>query len=315
MNGIDVSMYQKDIEFSKIPDVIKYIYIKATEGVNYVDPSFIALYNKVKTTNKLYGFYHFMSEKTDPSQQAIDFYNAIKDKSYILIPVLDIESNTLGRSKTQVTDRALQFLRKFKELSNIDCIVYTYTSFANSYLDKRLSSYKCWIADYNSSQTVKANNVWSNFVGHQYSGSGNITGYNGQIDLNNFSNAIELNNKATVNTNVATTNKAKIVFNVHLRDFQSAYNKVYGKNILVDGLWGTQSNNAVNSVLLKQGSRNDLVAWVQIRISNKISVDGIFGARTKDAVMQYQKAHKLSVDGIVGANTLKAILKQYGVNI
>ena len=315
MNGIDVSMYQKDIEFSKIPDVIKYIYIKATEGVNYVDPSFIALYNKVKTTNKLYGFYHFMSEKTDPSQQAIDFYNAINDKSYSLIPVLDIESNTLGRSKTQVTDRALQFLRKFKELSNIDCIVYTYTSFANSYLDKRLSSYKCWIADYNKSQTVKANNVWSNFVGHQYSGSGRIEGYNGQIDLNNFTSNIELNNKATVNTNVATTSKAKIVFNVHLRDFQSAYNKVYGKNILVDGLWGTQSNNAVNSVLLKQGSRNDLVAWVQIRISNKISVDGIFGARTKDAVMQYQKAHKLSVDGIVGANTLKAILKQYGVNI
>ena len=315
MNGIDVSMYQKDIEFSKIPDVIKYIYIKATEGVNYVDPSFIALYNKVKTTNKLYGFYHFMSEKTDPSQQAIDFYNAIKDKSYILIPVLDIESNTLGRSKTQVTDRALQFLRKFKELSNMDCIVYTYTSFANSYLDKRLSSYKCWIADYNKSQTVKPNYVWNSFVGHQYSGSGSVKGYNGQIDLNNFSNAIELNSKVTVNTNVATTNKAnKIVFNTHLRDFQSAYNKSYNKNILVDGLWGVQSNNAVNSVILKQFMSNDLVGWVQIRIG-KCSVDGIFGPVTKQAVMEYQKSHGLAVDGIVGPNTLKTILKQYGVNI
>ena len=311
MNGIDVSMYQKDIEFSKIPDVIKYIYIKATEGVNYVDPSFIALYNKVKTTNKLYGFYHFMSEKTDPSQQAIDFYNAIKDKSYILIPVLDIESNTLGRSKTQVTDRALQFLRKFKELSNIDCIIYTYTSFANSYLDKRLSSYKCWIADYNKSQTVKANNVWSTFVGHQYSGSGRVEGYNGQIDLNNFTSNVELGSKATVNTNVSTN---KITVNSHLRDFQSAYNRVYSKNILVDGLWGIQSNNAVNSIILKNGSRNDLVGWVQIRIG-KCTVDGIFGPATKQAVMEYQKSHGLAVDGIVGPNTLKTILKQYGVNI
>ena len=315
MNVIDISAYQRDIELNKISSEVKYVYIKATEGMDYIDPALNTLYEKAKNSNKLFGFYHFMSELTDPTRQAEDFYNAIKNKSFTLIPALDIETNNKKRTKEEVTNRALQFLKRFKELSNIDCIVYTYTSFANSYLDNRLSSYKCWIADYNSSQTVKANNVWSTFVGHQYSGSGRVEGYNGQIDLNNFSNAIELNNKATVNTNVATTNKAKIVFNVHLRDFQSAYNKVYGKNILVDGLWGTQSNIAVNSVLLKQGSRNDLVAWVQIRISNKISVDGIFGARTKDAVMQYQKAHKLSVDGIVGANTLKAILKQYGVNI
>ena len=315
MNGIDISVYQSGINFKALDKNILYCYIKATEGVSYVDKAFQEHLNNIKQTNIKYGFYHYFSEKSDPSEQAKDFYNAIRGTGYSLIPVLDIESNVAKRSRSAVTDRALQFLRKFKELSNIDCIVYTYTSFANSYLDNRLSSYKCWIADYNKSQTVKANNVWSNFVGHQYSGSGRIEGYNGQIDLNNFTSNIELNNKATVNTNVATTSKAKIVFNVHLRDFQSAYNKVYGKNILVDGLWGTQSNNAVNSVLLKQGSRNDLVAWVQIRISNKISVDGIFGARTKDAVMQYQKAHKLSVDGIVGANTLKAILKQYGVNI
>ena len=116
------------------------------------------------------------------------------------------------------------------------------------------------------------------------------------------------------NINRHVENKANTkAYNSHLRDFQSAYNKTYGKNILVDGLWGNQSNNAVNSVLLKQGSRNDLVAWVQIRISNKISVDGIFGARTKQAVMEYQKSHNLAVDGVVGPATLKCILKQYGV--
>lgn len=100
--------------------------------------------------------------------------------------------------------------------------------------------------------------------------------------------------------------------NSHLRDFQSAYNRVYGKSILVDGLWGVQSNNAVNSIILKQGSRNDLVSWVQIRIG-KCTVDGIFGPVTKQAVMDYQKSHGLAVDGIVGPATLKCILKQYGV--
>ena len=110
-------------------------------------------------------------------------------------------------------------------------------------------------------------------------------------------------------------NKANTkAYNSHLRDFQSAYNKSYNKNILVDGLWGVQSNNAVNSIILKNRSRNDLVGWVQIRIG-KCTVDGIFGPVTKQAVMEYQKSHGLAVDGIVGPNTLKTILKQYGVNI
>ena len=115
------------------------------------------------------------------------------------------------------------------------------------------------------------------------------------------------------NINRYVENKANTkAYNSHLRDFQSAYNKSYNKNILVDGLWGVQSNNAVNSIILKNGSRNDLVSWVQIRIG-KCTVDGIFGPVTKQAVIEYQKAHKLVADGIVGPATLKCILKQYGV--
>ena len=55
------------------------------------------------------------------------------------------------------------------------------------------------------------------------------------------------------NINRHVENKANTkAYNSHLRDFQSAYNKSYNKNILVDGLWGVQSNNAVNSIILKK---------------------------------------------------------------
>lgn len=122
-------------------------------------------------------------------------------------------------------------------------------------------------------------------------------------------------NTVSLNTPQASKTSTKSNISTHLRDFQSAYNKSYNKNILVDGLWGNQSLNAVNSIILKQGNSNDLVAWVQIRISNKISVDGIFGAKTKAAVMEYQKIHGLGVDGIVGPATIKCILKQHNVAI
>ena len=100
-------------------------------------------------------------------------------------------------------------------------------------------------------------------------------------------------------------------YNAHLRDLQIAYNKTYSKDIEVDGIYGPETDKALHNIILKQGSRNDLVAWVQIRISNKIDVDGIFGNDTRNAVADYQRKHGLAVDGIVGYNTIKTILKQY----
>ena len=40
----------------------------------------------------------------------------------------------------------------------------------------------------------------------------------------------------------------------------------------------------------------------------KISIDGIFGSGTKEAVMKYQKSRGLTVDGLAGKGTHKAII-------
>ena len=194
MNGIDISMYQKNVDFNKVKSSgVTFVYIKATEGVDYIDPVYREHLEKIKNTGLNYGMYHFMSERTDPKKQAQDFYSSIKGTGFNLIPVLDIESNTMGRSKAAVTLRCIEFLEEFKRLSGIDCIVYTYTSFANSYIDNRLSKYKCWIANYNGGATVSANSVWNSYVGHQYSDKGSINGISGNVDINNFTDSILLN--------------------------------------------------------------------------------------------------------------------------
>ncbi|KLU65851.1 putative peptidoglycan binding domain protein [Desulfosporosinus acididurans] len=41
------------------------------------------------------------------------------------------------------------------------------------------------------------------------------------------------------------------------------------------------------------------------------SPDGIFGAKTKAGVVDFQRANSLSVDGIVGANTSEALTNAY----
>ncbi len=67
----------------------------------------------------------------------------------------------------------------------------------------------------------------------------------------------------------------------------------------------------VEAVVLKQGSRGDLVKTVQTKLIRwgymKGSADGIFGAKTKAGVVYFQKRNGLVADGIVGRRTAQAL--------
>ena len=190
MNGIDISSHNGNINYNMLKNSgIKYVYIKATEGVAFKDGRYLEYANNIKAIGLKFGFYHFMSEKTDPTQQAIDFYNAIKNTGYNLIPVLDIETNNLGRNRTQISDRCLAFLNKFKQLSNQDCIIYTGAYFGRDNLDSRVKKYKGWIAHYGVSAPMATGFT---VVGHQYSESGKVKGVGGNCDMNNFEDGILL---------------------------------------------------------------------------------------------------------------------------
>jgi len=57
---------------------------------------------------------------------------------------------------------------------------------------------------------------------------------------------------------------------------------------------------------LKKGSRGYDVCWLQYALTQKgysLTVDGIFGAKTDEAVRAFQADHGLAVDGIVGPLT------------
>lgn len=71
------------------------------------------------------------------------------------------------------------------------------------------------------------------------------------------------------------------------------------------------SAEAVEAAVLKQGSRGSEVKEVQRRLKQwgyyTGSVDGIFGAGTKKAVIAFQKKNGLTADGVVGKATYKAL--------
>jgi N-acetylmuramoyl-L-alanine amidase len=68
---------------------------------------------------------------------------------------------------------------------------------------------------------------------------------------------------------------------------------------------------AVQTAVLKQGTKSGEVKEVQRRLKQwgyyKGSVDGVFGAGTKKAVVAFQKKNGLTADGVVGMATYKAL--------
>ena len=72
-----------------------------------------------------------------------------------------------------------------------------------------------------------------------------------------------------------------------------------------------ETQDVADAATLKQGSRGDLVKTVQQKLIKwgylKGSADGIFGAKTKAAVIAFQKKNGLTADGIVGKRTAQAL--------
>lgn len=79
----------------------------------------------------------------------------------------------------------------------------------------------------------------------------------------------------------------------------------------LDGLWGSECEGIAIKATLHKGKKKNksLIRLVQRFLC--VDVDGIFGAKTKTAVLNFQTQNKLVADGIVGINTYKKIL---GVN-
>ncbi len=96
-----------------------------------------------------------------------------------------------------------------------------------------------------------------------------------------------------------------------VRYLQQVLNSDFKAGLVVDGLYGAKTEAVVKAHLLKAGSRGAYVTWLQKALINrgyKISADGIFGSKTKEALIKYQKSRGITADGIAGSATIKKII-------
>jgi hypothetical protein len=105
---------------------------------------------------------------------------------------------------------AKDFLDEVKTLTGTIPVLYSYTSFINSYLTSSLAGYPLWVADYRSG-SPGSNGVWADWIGWQYSSSGSVSGISGSVDLDVFENAILINDDSDYFKALATLVYDKVI--------------------------------------------------------------------------------------------------------
>ena len=94
-----------------------------------------------------------------------------------------------------------------------------------------------------------------------------------------------------------------------VKAYQTELNKQYNAGLVIDGIWGPKTRNA--TVNVRYGARGKLT-WIMqaLLVVNgyNISVDGVYGDETKNALRSFQKDNKLSVDAVAGKATWAKLL-------
>lgn len=297
--GIDVSNWQGYIDYSQVRNAgIEIVYIKGSQGTTYKDPYFEINYENAKANNLKVGFYHFLTATNiqEAEQEAIFFATVISGKQADCKLALDYEQFN-GVNREQINQIAIAFIRKIKELTEKEVIIYSDLSNAeNTFNSEVASTGELWIAfygDYRNLQNV--NTSWSNFIGVQYTDRATVAGINTVVDRDLYTEEIFLQNNTQL-PNIQNSNNSfnteTIIYTVQRGNTLSQIARRYG--------------TTVQEIARINGIKNvNLIFPGQIlRITTNSNING---SETNSAGKTYYTIKR--------GDTLYRISKRYGVTI
>ncbi|REJ74782.1 MAG: hypothetical protein DWQ36_14210 [Acidobacteria bacterium] len=192
--GFDVSHHQDEIDWPSVASD-QFVYIKLSEGVDYVDPLFAANWGAAAEHGVLRGAYHMFRPEDEVPPQVEWFVSLLQrhgfDPTADLPPALDLESNS-GVAKVTpelLRARAEEWLREVQARLRVRPVVYTNPSFWRDELEPEheLVDYPLWVAAYSDEPSPPPmENGWTGWTFWQHSENGAVAGVAKPVDLNRF---------------------------------------------------------------------------------------------------------------------------------
>lgn len=193
LKGIDVSNWQASLNAGAIE--ADFVIVKATEGVGYVDPSCDKHFQNALKAGKRLGVYHFARNASNSSDAEADFFvNNIKGYIGKAVLVLDWEDSNKGDVAW-----AKRWLDRVFEKTGVRPMIYMSESVVNSFDWSAVvaGNYGLWVAKYRDyaadfnydmglAGTAPSVKHWNGYAMWQWTSSGRLNGYDGNLDLNEF---------------------------------------------------------------------------------------------------------------------------------
>lgn len=183
LNGIDIASYQAGLNAGTID--ADFVIVKATQGTSYVNPYCDKHYQQAKAAGKLLGVYHYAGGG-DPKAEADYFLSNIQGYIKEAILCLDWESADNARWGNSDAEWVKTWCDYVYDKTGVRPIVYVQAS-AISRLSG-IGDYGLWVAQYaNNEPTGYQEHPWNEDAYtcaiRQYTSSGRLAGYNGNLDL------------------------------------------------------------------------------------------------------------------------------------
>lgn len=210
-NGIDISKWQGTIDFKRVKeDGIDVVYIKATQGSDYIDSYFERNYKGAKENNLKIGLYHFLTARdTEEARDEADFFSSVISKKQVDCR-LAMDFEAFGRlNRAEINEISKAFLERVKEKTGKEMVIYSDSSNARDIFDEELAKkYPIWVAEYGVREPF-SNGKWQSWVGFQYADNGRIRGIRGLVDKDYYTSGIFLSDTSKVPETEHRNNKDK----------------------------------------------------------------------------------------------------------
>ena len=174
---LDISNWQKDIDINVLSGVDAII-CKATEDIDYVDPYCDGFYQTAKNRGLLRGFYHFAGN-SDPIAEADFFIRNTENYFGKGIPVLDWETD-------QSVAWVNAFVRRVHDVTGVWPWIYANPwRFNQGGVEPNCAR---WVASYPGGTPDLSTPPYAdgNVVAWQWTSTGRVSGYSGNLDMNVF---------------------------------------------------------------------------------------------------------------------------------
>jgi lysozyme len=190
IQGLDVARYQGRIDFDAArAGGTHFVFIKGTEGKDYIDPNFYANWERARAAGVARGVYHFMTWCSLAKEQAAWFIKKIPNDRDALPPVLDLEWNNHSKCKNKhnredVLEKVRVMLAAMEAHTGKVPIIYTDINFHRDVLAGEHFDNPFWLRSTAAEPHTKYRN--RDWLFWQWTQTGTMRGINVEVDRNAF---------------------------------------------------------------------------------------------------------------------------------